>query len=86
MTNASYSGGSLMRVVDSTEGAYADFNNVYVICNAKLESSTDTINGVNRYANESAMAQDATKNAESLGTFDGKYWTVVNGVPTWKIV
>jgi hypothetical protein len=83
MGKTGYKGGSLMYMADST---YEKFNNVYVISGAVLSNSTDKIAGVKRYATVAKMEEEATKNAESLGTFDGKYWTVVNGVPTWKIV
>ena len=86
MGKAGYNGGSLMCVADNTEGAYADedIKNVYVISGAVLSSSTDEIAGVKRYASVGDMALEATDNAESLGTFNSKYWTVVNGVPTWN--
>jgi hypothetical protein len=52
------------------------------------KKATITIAGVKRYDSVSAMQDpdEAKANTESLRTFDGKYWTVANGVPTWKIV
>jgi len=100
MSNANYNGGSLMCVADSTEGAYANFKNVYVISNAMLAGSkaneatradasnqtetTITIAGVKRYASIGDMQKDATANAEDLNTFDSKYWTVTDGVLSWN--
>ena len=96
MTNASYNGGSLMCVADSTEGAYANFKNVYVISNAMLAGSkanadtqadasnqtgaSITIAGVKRYATAQAM-QDANNDYTA---FNNGYWTVTNGVLSWN--
>ena len=44
----------------------------------------DYITTVKQYVNLADMAKDAEANAESLKTFDEKYWTVINNVPYWK--
>ena len=44
----------------------------------------DYMPNARQYIDTASMAQDATANAESLATFDSKYWTVINGVPYWN--
>ncbi len=39
--------------------------------------------GLRAYDTYEEMAKDAIVNADSLSTFDSKYWVVDNGVPTW---
>lgn len=90
--------GSLMCDADSSEGAYANVKDVYVISGVKLagsnqstttqadaanQSATITISGVKRYATETAMGGDAAANAASLATFSGEYWNVTDGVLSW---
>ncbi len=69
-----------------TVGAILD-NQVKTIINRNgLTLSADhVLVGLRVYDNYEEMTKDIYSNIESLATFDTKYWTIVNGVPTWKI-
>ena len=42
------------------------------------------VSGIRRYDDATAMSADKTANNQSLATFDGTYWTVIDGVPYWN--
>ena len=56
-----------------------------ILSQFKKELTVDyVLVGLRTYDDYNEMALDATANADSLATFDSKYWTIENGVPTFK--
>ena len=70
--------------------AIGDVTNQLIAQIAKTNKKTfelqDVAPGIKAYDDYGKMTQDAKANADSLETFNKKYWTVVNGVPYWKSI